>query len=55
MTSNVQEKPEEFLIGELTMEHVFRAKGLTNLSDLQAVMDAVEAALALAMTNNAKT
>lgn len=38
-------EPEVYTIGELTLERVFRASGITNLSDLQAVMDAVEAAL----------
>lgn len=32
-------------IGPLTMEYVFRAAELENMSDMQAVMDAVEAAL----------
>jgi len=32
-------------IGPLTAEYVFTASGLTNMSDMQAVMDAVEAAL----------
>lgn len=34
-----------FMIGPNTMERVFKAAGLTDLSDLQAVMDAVEKAL----------
>jgi hypothetical protein len=34
-----------YAIGRATMERVFREAGLTNLSDLQAVMDAVEKAL----------
>lgn len=38
-------EPVGFLIGDQTMERVFKAAGLTNLSDLQAVMDAVERAL----------
>jgi len=32
-------------VGEQTMARVFRPAGLTNLSDMQAVMDAVEKAL----------
>ncbi len=38
-------EPERFTIGDLTHERVFKAAGLTNLSDMQAVLDAVEAAL----------
>ncbi|UQY33565.1 Lar family restriction alleviation protein [Pseudomonas fulva] len=36
---------DKYLIGELTFEKVFKPSGLTNLSDLQAVFDSVEAAL----------
>lgn len=36
-------------IGPLTAQHVFKAANLTNMSDMQAVMDAVEAALAQAV------
>jgi hypothetical protein len=32
-------------IGPLTMEYVFKRAGLTNVSDMQAVFDAVEGAL----------
>lgn len=32
-------------IGPLTMQYVFEASGLTNVSDLQAALDAVEVAL----------
>lgn len=32
-------------IGPLTAQHVFKAANLTNMSDMQAVMDAVEVAL----------
>lgn len=39
-----------FMIGPNTMERVFKAAGLTNLSDLQAVMDAVEKALTVSPT-----
>lgn len=35
----------QYNIGPQTMERVFEAAGLTNMSDLQAVMDAVEKAL----------
>lgn len=35
----------EYKIGGRTMDEVFKAAGLKNLSDLQAVMDAVETAL----------
>jgi len=34
-----------YQIGELTMEYVFRRSGLENVSDMQAVFDAVENAL----------
>jgi hypothetical protein len=34
-----------YMIGPQTMERVFKAADLTNMSDLQAVMDAVERAL----------
>lgn len=37
--------PKEYTIGELTSERVFKAAGLENVSDMQAVFDAVEAAL----------
>lgn len=36
----------QYTIGNMTAERVFKAAGLTNMSDLQAVMDAVERALA---------
>ena len=38
--------PVRYQVGDLTMEHVFRRAGLTNLSNMQAALDAVEAALA---------
>ena len=38
-------EPVQYQIGPNTMERVFKAAGLTDLSDLQAVMDAVEKAL----------
>lgn len=37
--------PVQYLIGDQTAERVFKAAGLVNMSDLQAVMDAVEKAL----------
>lgn len=37
--------PSSYMIGPQTAERVFKAAGLTDLSDLQAVMDAVERAL----------
>lgn len=37
--------PVQYLIGDQTAERVFKAAGLMNMSDLQAVMDAVEKAL----------
>lgn len=33
---------EKFTVGALTMKHVFRPSGLTNVSDMQAVFDATE-------------
>lgn len=36
-----------FMIGPNTMERVFKAAGLTDMSNLQAVMDAVEKALTI--------
>jgi hypothetical protein len=33
---------EKFTVGTLTMKHVFRPSGLTNVSDMQAVFDATE-------------
>lgn len=36
---------EKFTIGKETEERVFKANGITDLSNLQAVLDAVEAAL----------
>lgn len=34
-----------YTVGDLTRVQVFNAAGITNLSDMQAVLDAVEAAL----------
>jgi hypothetical protein len=39
------QEPEKYAIGDLTMDKVFRAAGLTNVSDMQAVFDQVEVAL----------
>ena len=36
----------QYQVGERTMERVFRKAGLENMSDMQSVLDAVEAALA---------
>ena len=37
--------PNVYYIGPLTFQHVFHAAQLHNMSDMQAVMDAVEMAL----------
>lgn len=37
---------QQYLIGPLTLEQVFRKNGMTNMHDLQAVLNAVEQALA---------
>lgn len=39
------QEPEKYTIGNLTMDRVFKAAGLTNVSDMQAVFDQVEVAL----------
>lgn len=39
------QEPEKYTIGDLTMAWVFRAAGLTDASDMQAVFDQVEIAL----------
>jgi hypothetical protein len=36
----------QYLVGDLTFKHVFQAAKLTNMADMQAVLDAVENALA---------
>ncbi len=41
-----EQQPVQYTIGDLTYARVFKAAGLTNLSDIQAVLDAVEAAIA---------
>ena len=38
-------KPIQYQVGPLTMSHVFEYAKLQNLSDMQAVLDAMEAAL----------
>ncbi|KHA63580.1 hypothetical protein [Sphingomonas sp. Ant20] len=38
----------QYAVGDLTFKHVFQAAKLVNMSDMQAVLDAVEAALARA-------
>ena|SRR6218665_3560064 len=40
-----EKQAHQYQVGDLTMERVFRATGLENLSDMQAVLDAVENAL----------
>lgn len=45
------DKEEKIIIGDLTMALVFRANGMTNLSDLQAVMNGVEFAIYSAIKN----
>ncbi len=50
--AQTEQRPEkdaqvaQYTIGDLTYEKVFKAAGLTNLSDMQAVLDAVETAIA---------
>jgi len=39
------QEPEKYTIGDLTMDRVFQAAELTNVSDMQAVFDQVEVAL----------
>lgn len=47
-TTDTETAPEvaTYQIGERTMKRVFEASGIENVADLQAVFDAVEAALA---------
>lgn len=40
-----QAAPEKYNIGETTMLHIFTATGMTDVSDMQAVFDRVEAVL----------
>ena len=44
--ANGIDEAEKFNVGPLTMRHVFEPNGIKNVADLQAVLDAVEAALA---------
>lgn len=37
-----EETVKKYVVGDLTMELVFRKNNITNLSDLQRVLDAVE-------------
>jgi hypothetical protein len=46
--ANKADKVEKFNVGPLTMRHVFEPDGITNVADLQAVLDEVEAALSAA-------
>lgn len=41
-----QPAPEKYNIGEATMCHIFTATGMTDVSDMQAVFDRIEAVLA---------
>jgi hypothetical protein len=46
-TGSAVTKPvNTYNVGPLTMQRIFEPAGLTNVSDLQAVLDAAEAALA---------
>lgn len=45
MSTPQTQEPEQYIAGVLTMQQVFRPAGLTNLADMQAVLDAVERAL----------
>ena len=40
-----QPAPEKYNIGDATMRHIFTPTGMTNVSDMQAVFDRVEAVL----------
>lgn len=42
---HAQPAPEKFNIGDATMRHIFTPTGMTNVSDMQAVFDRVEAVL----------
>ncbi len=42
LKSEIQsEQTKKYLIGELTLEHIFKPAGLENLSNLQAVLDQI--------------
>ncbi|HFN1288230.1 TPA: hypothetical protein ACHB3O_004615 [Klebsiella pneumoniae] len=43
--ANAQPAPEKYNIGDATMRHIFTPTGMTNVSDMQAVFDRVEAVL----------
>ncbi|MFH2533781.1 hypothetical protein ABK696_24885 [Klebsiella pneumoniae] len=42
---HAQPVPEKYNIGDATMRHIFTPTGMTNVSDMQAVFDRVEAVL----------
>ncbi|HFE2842703.1 MULTISPECIES: hypothetical protein [Klebsiella pneumoniae complex] len=42
---HAQSAPEKYNIGDATMRHIFTPTGMTNVSDMQAVFDRVEAVL----------
>ncbi|HCI4370649.1 TPA: hypothetical protein NO682_005068 [Klebsiella pneumoniae] len=42
---HAQPAPEKYNIGDATMRHIFTPTGMTNVSDMQAVFDRVEAVL----------
>ncbi len=42
---HAQPAPEKYNIGDATMRHIFTPTGMTNISDMQAVFDRVEAVL----------
>ena len=42
---HAQPAPEKYHIGDATMRHIFTPTGMTNVSDMQAVFDRVEAVL----------
>lgn len=42
---HAQPVPEKYNIGDATIRHIFTPTGMTNLSDMQAVFDRVEAVL----------
>jgi hypothetical protein len=46
-------EPEIYTIGDLTFDRVFKANGITDMSNMQIVMDAVEVALQRATSDDA--
>ncbi len=44
-TEAAAQEPERYVVGNWTVELVFRRNGMTDMHDMQAVMDAVEDAL----------